>query len=123
MSYGQGNPSTVVFFISYWNASESSNLCGIKGTSNEMAGGAPPSPAMCPFLPKIVIPSLLRPKSKPSLGGFVSIVVNPPEKLPRLASYGVLYTAKDSTASVGTVIPKLPVTGSVFRVELMIRKL
>src|ERR1700745_1535918 len=90
ISNGQGRPSTVVFFISYWKDSENSSLCGTSGASKETPGIASARPTMPPFLPRTegTIPRTL--KLHWSSGGLVSIVVSPPEKLPKLESYGVL---------------------------------
>jgi hypothetical protein len=44
----------------------------------------------CPFLPPSEIANLLRLHPRSAVGIFVCMDVNPAEKLPRLASYGVL---------------------------------
>src|SRR5882757_4988452 len=95
----------------------------MSGASKETPGMASARPTIPPFLPRTEGTMPLSLKLHWSSGGRVSMVVNPPEKLPRLESYGVLYTAKDSTASVGMGTPKLPVTGSVVRAELTSKRL
>jgi len=94
MSNGQGRPSTVVFFISYWKDSERRNLCGINGASNETPGMASARPTMPPFLPRTegTIPLTL--KLHWSSGGRVSMVVSPPEKTAQAGIIGGLVNSK-----------------------------
>jgi len=67
------------------------------------------SPECRDEIPQLVIPC--------AGGGFVSIVVRPPEKPPYSELSGKLYTVMDSMTSTGMGIEKLPETGSTFSAE------